>query len=83
MRLTGKEEQEGLLSDVNNLIKNYFRQVIRSRKRRIFSREELTEMAASLVEWNPTLRSLNGKEAFIKYTELYFVKLLKKVKTIG
>lgn len=76
--LIGKQTSENLTEDVNSLIRDYMRKVLRTLKSSGFTTERIKSLAESLVE-SPSLQKIKNHEALEMYTELYIVKLVKNL----
>ena len=67
-----------LTTDVNGLIRDYLRKVLRSLKAEGFSPERISSLAKSLAE-SPSLMKIKNHPALARYIELYMIKLLKNL----
>ncbi|MFA6938110.1 MAG: hypothetical protein WCQ67_07745 [Treponema sp.] len=76
--LIGKQTSANLTEDVNSLIRDYMRKVLRTLKSTGFTPERIKSLAESLVE-SPSLQKIKNHEALEMYTELYMVKLVKNL----
>jgi Ca2+-binding EF-hand superfamily protein len=76
-RLLNKQARENLVEDVNSLVRDNLRKTLRVQKQYKITRENLYQLAVSIVSHTPPLQSLNPKEALLTYIELYLVKLLE------
>ncbi|MDR0876953.1 MAG: hypothetical protein LBN21_02785 [Treponema sp.] len=79
-RLLDKNARKNLVEDVNSLVRDHLRRVIRVQKNRRITRESLSDMATGLVTHTPALQKLSGQESLHLYMELYMVKLLLNIK---
>ncbi len=69
---------ENLRDDVNNLIRDYVRKVLRTFKNEDVTIERIQSLAQSLEE-TPSLMKIKNHPALRRYIELYIVKLLKNL----
>ncbi len=69
---------DNLTLDINNLIRDYLRKVLRTFKNEDVSRERIESLAKSLDE-TPSLMKIKNHAALRRYIELYVVKLLKNL----
>ncbi len=74
----GKEHFDNLTEDVNNLIRDYVRKVLRTIKTESFTPERISSLAQSLVD-APALINIKNHPALKRYIELYMIKLLKNL----
>jgi hypothetical protein len=74
----GKENFDNLSEDVNSLIKDHLRKVLRTLKTESFTAERISSLAQSLVD-TPSLMRIKNHVALKRYIELYFVKLVKNL----
>ncbi|MDR0720470.1 MAG: hypothetical protein LBF78_12605 [Treponema sp.] len=76
-RILNMQARKNLVEDVNSLIRDNLRKTLRVQKQYKITRENLSQLAISIVSHTPSLQSLNPKEALLTYIELYLVKLLE------
>lgn len=69
---------DNLTQDVNNLIRDYLRKVLRSLRADTLSPERISSLAQSLEE-SPSLYKIKNHPALRRYIELYIIKLLKNI----
>ena len=69
---------DNLTMDVNNLIRDYLRKVLKSLKTENMSEERIESLAQSLEE-SPSLMKIKNHPALRRYIELYMIKLLKNI----
>ena len=67
-----------LTDDVNSLIRDYIRKVLRTLHGSTFTRERIHNLATTLGN-SACLSKIQEKEQLIMYIELYIVKLIKNV----
>ena len=76
--LIGKETSDNLTEDVNSLIRDYMRKVLRTLKSTGFTIDRIKSLAESLVD-TPGMQKIKNHGALEMYTELYMVKLVKNL----
>jgi len=76
--LIGKEANENLTEDVNSLIRDYMRKVLRTLKSTGFTPERIKSLADSLTD-SPGMQKIKNHEALKMYTQLYMIKLVKNL----
>ena len=69
---------DNLTLDVNNLIRDYLRKVMKSLKTENMSVERIESLAQSLEE-SPSLMKIKNHPALRRYIQLYIIKLLKNI----
>ena len=74
----GKEHFDNLTEDVNTLIRDYMRKVLRTVKAESYTPERISSLAQSLVD-APALINIKNHPALKRYIELYMIKLLKNL----
>ena len=74
----GKENYENLGEDVNSLIRDYFRKVLRTLKADTFNADRVTHLAESLVD-TPSMMKIKNHPALKRYVELYILKIVKNL----
>lgn len=77
-KLLGKETHNNLTEDVNSLIRDYIRKVLRTIKSDGFTVERIASLAESLVK-TPGLQKIGEHDALLMYTQLYMIKLVKNI----
>ena len=73
-----KQAHDDLVEDINTLIRDYTRRVLRMNKTEVFTRDRISTLAAALVD-TPTLMKIKNHPALKRYVELYMVKLIKNI----
>ena len=73
-----QKSHDNLTEDVNNLIRDYVRKILRSFKTENFTPERVSSLADSLVS-SPALMKVKNHPALKRYVELYMVKLIKNL----
>lgn len=74
----GKQNYENLGEDVNSLIRDYFRKVLRTLKADTFNAERIRRLAESLVD-TPSMMKIKNHPALKRYVELYIIKIVKNL----
>ncbi len=77
-KLLGKETHNNLTEDVNSLIRDYVRKVLRTIKSDGFTPERIASLAESLIK-TPGLQKIGEHDALFMYIQLYMVKLVKNI----
>ena len=77
-KLIGKTTHNNLTEDVNSLIRDYLRKVLRHIKSEGFNRERIENLADTLVK-TPALQKIGETDAMLMYIQLYIVKLVKNL----
>ena len=68
-----------LTEDVNSLIRDYIRKIVKTLHGSTFTMERVQNLAESLAKRTPALSKIPDQEQLIMYIELYIVKLIKNV----
>lgn len=74
----GKENYENLTEDVNSLIRDYLRKVLRTLRSEAFTQERVESLANSLVNSGPMLK-IKNHPSLQRYVVLYLIKLVKNL----
>ena len=74
--LLDKKARQNLIGDVQSLLRDSLRSAIKIYKLKRITRDNLQEMADSLIQSNPALKSLTNQKSLLLYMEVYLVKLL-------
>lgn len=77
-KLIGKVTHNNLTEDVNSLIKDYLRKVLRNMKSEGFNKERIENLAESLVK-TPPMQKIGEPDALTMYIQLYIIKLVKNI----
>lgn len=78
--LINKKSSENLTEDVNSLVRDYMRKVLRTMSAQSFTVDRIRSLAKALVD-TPTLQKIRDHEALNMYIQLYIVKLVKNIPT--
>ncbi len=76
--LLGKNTSENLTEDVNSLIRDYVRRVLKTIKSNGVTRDRVQSLAETLVK-TPSMQKIHDHDALLMYTELYMIKLIKNM----
>jgi len=79
-RLIDRQARENLIQDAKFLARDQLRRNMKINKHFEPTREELSQMAYNMVNYNTALSSLRAKDSLILFMELYMVKLLLNIK---
>ncbi len=74
MMLT-KENKENLTEDVNSLIRDYTRKVIRTLSANSFTKDRIENLAVTLAR-TPSMQKIKNQEALTEYIQLYMLRLV-------
>ena len=76
--LIGKSSNENLTKDVNSLIRDYVRRVLKTIKSNGVTQDRIQSLAETLVKM-PSLQKIHDHDALLMYTQLYMIKLIKNI----
>lgn len=77
-KLIGKVTHNNLTEDVNSLIRDYLRKVLRHMKSEGFNKERIENLADTLVK-TPAMQKIGEHDALMMYIQLYIIKLVKNI----
>ncbi len=77
-KLIGKQTSNNLTEDVNALIRDYVRRVLRTMPANGFTLERIQSLAETLVK-TPSMQKIGERDALYMYIQLYMVKLVKNL----
>lgn len=77
-KLIGKVTHNNLTEDVNSLIRDYLRKVLRHMSAEGFNKERIENLAETLVK-TPALQKIGENDAMLMYVQLYMIKLVKNI----
>lgn len=77
-KLIGEQTHKNLTEDVNSLIRDYIRKVLRTMKIENFTPERIQSLAESLAK-TPALQKIGEHDALQMYIQLYIIKLVKNL----
>ncbi|MCM1321377.1 MAG: hypothetical protein NC041_05960 [Bacteroides sp.] len=78
-KLLNAESQRNLTEDVNSLVRDYLRRVLRTIHGSAFTPERIKEIAEALVK-TQSLQKIKDHDQLCMYIQLYLVKLVKNLK---
>lgn len=74
----GKQNYDNLGEDINSLIRDYFRKILRTLKADTFNAERICRLAEALVD-TPSMMKIKNHPALKRYVELYIIKIVKNL----
>lgn len=77
-KLIGKTTHNNLTEDVNSLVRDYLRKVLRHLRTEGFNKERIQSLADTLVK-TPALQKIGETDALDMYIQLYIIKLVKNI----
>ncbi len=80
-KMISKEAYNNLTEDVNSLIRDYTRQVVKTMSTVAFTRERVENLAKTLVR-TPNMQKINEENALTEYVTLYILRLVSNAKKI-
>ena len=76
--MLSKDAYTNLTEDVNSLIRDYLRHIMRTLSAGTFSKERVENLAKTLVN-TPALKKIPDKKALSEYIVLYILRLLSNM----
>lgn len=77
-KMITEQARSNLTEDVNALIRDYMRKVLRTISTKTFTAERIQELAESLVN-TPNMSKITEHDAILAYTQLYMIYLVKNM----
>uniref|UniRef100_UPI00298E59BF hypothetical protein n=1 Tax=Treponema sp. TaxID=166 RepID=UPI00298E59BF len=77
-KMISKQANSDLTEDVNALIRDYMRKVLRTLSSKSFTADRIRDLAATLAD-TPNMKKISEPQALLKYIELYMVYLVKNM----
>ncbi|MBQ0162149.1 MAG: hypothetical protein KBS84_03180 [Treponema sp.] len=77
-KMISKQANQDLTEDVNSLIRDYMRKVLRTLPAKGFDAERVTNLAETLND-TPNMQKLSEHEAVLHYIELYIIYIVKNL----
>ena len=74
-KMISKEAYNNLIEDVNSLIRDYTRRVVKTLTGTSFTRERVENLAKTLVK-TPNMQKINEEKALTEYVTLYILRLV-------
>lgn len=75
-RLMNKRDRDNLVEDINSLLRDRLRRLLRLQKKSSISEDSLTEMAVSIINSSDGLRKIQEQKALTLYAKVYLLKLI-------
>lgn len=79
-RLLDAQSRQNLNDDIQALVRDNLRKILRVHKTKRISQESLEETTRLLISSTPALRGLSGQDSLCLYIQLYMVKMLLNVR---
>jgi hypothetical protein len=79
VKLLNSKARQNLLEDVNSLIRDNLRGVLRLRQHGRITGAVVESLSAKIIHQTPSLQRLSEKEALYMYIQLYILKLLARI----
>jgi hypothetical protein len=79
-RLLDKDARNRLVEDVKVLVRDHFRYALRNQKNTRFNRDQLNQMASSIIAATSALKNLGDQKSLHTYMVAYLTQLLLSVK---
>jgi len=77
-RTLDPQQKENLTEDVNSLIRDYIRRILKTIRGSTFDMARVDNLATALVD-TPSLMKIKNRDALLDYVKLYIVNLLKNI----
>ena len=77
-RTLNMQMKENLTEDVNSLIRDYIRRIIRTIKATSFDLDRVENLAQTLVD-TPNLAKIKNNDALLSYIKLYILQLIANI----
>ncbi len=77
-KMISKEANNNLTEDVNALIRDYMRKVLRTLPSKSFTADRITELATTLIN-TPNMKKITERNAILQYTQLYMIYIVKNM----
>ena len=81
-RLIDRKARENLINDVQYLVRDNLRRILRVEKHFKPTQEIIRQIADDMIGRNTALRSISARESLLHYIELYIVKLLGNLREL-
>jgi len=79
-RLIGEQARQNLTQDVQSLVRDHARKMIKVHKTKKISRESIHESVHRIIDGTSALRGLSNQDSLCLYMELYMAQLLSNIK---
>lgn len=77
-KMISKQANSDLTEDVNSLIRDYMRKVLRTLSSKSFTQDRIENLAQTLVE-TPNMKKISEHDALYQYVQLYMIYLVKNL----
>lgn len=77
--LIGKKLRDNLTEDVNSLVRDYLRKIIRTMQGSSFTKDRIENLTETLIS-SPGLKKIHNKDALSMYIQLYIIKIIQNTK---
>jgi len=77
-RTLDPQSKENLTEDVNSLIRDYIRRILKTLKASTFDLARVENLATTLVD-TPGLVKIKNRDALLAYVELYILHLIRNI----
>ncbi|AEE16004.1 hypothetical protein [Treponema brennaborense] len=77
-KLLNKQSRENLTEDINSLIRDYMRKIIKTLRANNFTVDRIKNLAETLVK-TPGMQKIKDQDELSMYIQLYMVKLIKNL----
>jgi hypothetical protein len=78
-RTLDQTAKQNLTEDVNSLIRDYIRRILRTLRASSFDENRIENLAQTLVD-TPSLMKIKNRDALLAYTRLYILYLISNMK---
>ena len=78
-KMLNKQSREHLTEDVNSLIRDYMRKVLRTIRSSNFTAERIQELSQTLIN-TPSLQKIRDRKELDTYVQLFMIQLVKNIK---
>lgn len=78
-KMLNKQSREHLTEDVNSLIRDYMRKVLRTIRSSAFTAERIKELSQTLIN-TPSLQKIRDRKELDTYVQLFMIQLVKNIK---
>jgi hypothetical protein len=75
-RLVNKQSKDNLVEDVNSLVRDRLRQMLRFQKTAVVNSDSLDKLANAILDGSTGLQKISEQNALFLYIKLYLIKLL-------
>ncbi|QQO09548.1 hypothetical protein [Breznakiella homolactica] len=79
-RLLNAQAKQNLIEDVNALVRDRLRQILRIQKNSTLTEDTLHRMSNAIINDTPALQRLGSRESLTMYIEIYVIKLVLNIR---